>query len=78
MVALSIIDAATTSWDLVSIQTQIQGILHSSMVRKSHVFREANTAADYLANLGLVMGAAILHPHDIKGRLNSQRNMQIR
>ncbi|XP_073133317.1 uncharacterized protein [Henckelia pumila] len=69
MIALSIIDADNTCWEFSFILTQIQGILNSSMVRKSHVYREANAAAEELANLGLAKGSAILWPGDIQGLL---------
>ncbi|XP_073153656.1 uncharacterized protein [Henckelia pumila] len=67
LAALAILDADFSSWELMGIVTKIQSILKTSLVRKSHIFRKANGAADELDNLGVVSGSAILHPADIVG-----------
>ncbi|XP_073133862.1 uncharacterized protein [Henckelia pumila] len=68
MVALKIIEAKNTSWSLSPILSRILHILNVSIVRKSHIFREANAAADELANMGINSGS-VLYPDDIHGKL---------
>ncbi|XP_073137009.1 uncharacterized protein [Henckelia pumila] len=69
LAALAILNADFSSCELTGIVNKIQTILLDSEVRKSHIYRKANGAANELANLGLDLGSAILHPTDIYGKL---------
>ncbi|KAG6466578.1 hypothetical protein ZIOFF_075666 [Zingiber officinale] len=50
MVALKAIQSSCVGWELRNLINKIKGLIVKHHIRYSHVYREANAAADYLAN----------------------------
>ncbi|KAG6527939.1 hypothetical protein ZIOFF_010074 [Zingiber officinale] len=51
MVALKMLHAPSTCWELCNLVSKIHKLILEYQVRCTHVYREVNAAADYLANL---------------------------
>ncbi|XP_074572721.1 LOW QUALITY PROTEIN: uncharacterized protein LOC141829202 [Curcuma longa] len=50
LAALNIIEASSCSWEFRNLVLKIQEVVRKFRIRCSHTYREANMAADYLAN----------------------------
>ncbi|XP_074559236.1 uncharacterized protein LOC141815220 [Curcuma longa] len=68
MTALYIIAATTCNWELRKLVLKIKKIINVYYVRCTHIYREANKAADYLANKAFNMEGDRLLEGDLKDR----------